>query len=333
MSQVDSIFISRKRRRDHKQWIKEWPKIKGAVKDMSSICAALKEVTEECEHNVISIAFLPTDDNLTQKSLNQLEPTFMYTQVLKDILLTMQYDEQHFEQFMDYCREVFVGKARELDNVNKLAQTYGDKTPIWWYTLDCFLYSMFNRALRLMEIDVIIRMGFFIKDLHRHIQDLYMNDIVYRFYGKKSIKLFVVYRGQGLSKIEFDKMMKTKGGLMSFNNFLSTSMERKISLKFACRAARNPDLVGILFVMSIDPRTLTAPFNSIKDFSFFKTEDEILFSMHTVFRIHDSVAMDQNQSLFQVDLNLINEEDNDLHGLTEYIRSGLIVITKQGGSN
>ena len=49
----------------------------------------------------------------------------------------------------------------------------------------------------------------------------------------KNSQSFTVYRGQGLSKTDFDQLIKTKGGLMSFNNFLSTSINRKISLEFA----------------------------------------------------------------------------------------------------
>jgi hypothetical protein len=65
---------------------------------------------------------------------------------------------------------------------------------------------MLNRALRLMNVDIIIKMGFFI-DHH-------------------SANSFTVYRGQDMSKVDFEQMVKTKGGLISFNNFLSTSKRR-----------------------------------------------------------------------------------------------------------
>ncbi|CAF4415464.1 unnamed protein product, partial [Adineta steineri] len=77
---------------------------------------------------------------------------------------------------------------------------------------------MLNQALRLMDVDMIIRMGFFITDLHRDIQRLHSE----QFDGEQSDKTFTVYRGQGLSKEDFTKMTKTEGGLLSFNNFLST---------------------------------------------------------------------------------------------------------------
>jgi hypothetical protein len=33
---------------------------------------------------------------------------------------------------------------------------------------------MLNRALRTMEVEVIIKMGFFVRDLHKHIAELHL---------------------------------------------------------------------------------------------------------------------------------------------------------------
>ena len=70
-----------------------------------------------------------------------------------------------------------------------------------------------------------------------------------------------------MPKTEFEQLTKTKGGLIAFNNFLSTSKARSVSLDFAHRALANPDLVGVLFIMTIDPSQSTTPFAAIKDVS------------------------------------------------------------------
>ena len=132
---------------------------------------------------------------------------------------------------------------------------------------------------------------------------------------------FTVYRGQGMSTEHFEQMKKTKGGLMAFNNFLSTSKDRTVSLGFARDALWNPDLVGILFVMIIDPSVSTTPFASINGVSYFEDkEDEVLFSMHTVFRIRDIKSIGENRCLYQVDLTLTSDNDKDLRVLTDRIR-------------
>ena len=143
-------------------------------------------------------------------------------------------------------------------------------------------------------------MGFFIGDLHRHIEQLHSE----QFNGHHFDEIFTVYRGQGISKSDFKELQKTVGGLMSFNNFLSTSKDRNVSLRFARQSVTNPDLVAILFVMTIDPYKSTTPFASINGVSYFQTEDEILFSMHSVFRIRDIKSQGENDRLFQVDLIL-----------------------------
>jgi tetratricopeptide (TPR) repeat protein len=317
MSQVDSIFIFCGNKKRHEQWTKEWSKIKGVFTEISPICEALKQAAQQCEQNAISISFMGTSADLSNKNLNQLDPTFMYTQILKEILLTIKFEQKHIQEFIDHCRAVFVENEHELKNVDKLQQKYRDKTPIWWYTYECFLYPMLNRALRLTDVDIIIKMGFFIGDLHRHIEQLHSE----QFNGHHTGDSFTVYRGQGMSKTDFKQMTKMKGGLLSFNNFLSTSKDHDVSFKFARLALPNSDMVGILFVMTIDPTVLTTPFASIVDVSFYKdAENEVLFSMNTVFRIGEIKSMDKNDRLFQVDLTLTSDNDKDLRLLTDRIR-------------
>ncbi|CAF1428100.1 unnamed protein product [Adineta steineri] len=311
MSQVDTIFIFCNNQEWHKQWAKEWPKIKGVFTDITSICEALKQAAHQCEQNAISISFVASN-----KKLDQLDPSFMYTQILKEILLTINFEDKHFKEFISYCHSVYDDDEHELKNVNKLQTTYKNNIPIWWYTWDAFLYRMLNQALRQMDVDIIIRMGFFISDLHRDIQRLHSE----QFDGHQSGTTFTVYRGQGLSKEDFTKMTKTKGGLLSFNNFLSTSKNRNVSLNFAQQGATNPDLVGILFIISINPTHATTPFASVSDVSYFHTEDEVLFSMHTIFRIGDIKPMDGNNHLYKVNLTLTNDNDQDLRTLTDSIQ-------------
>ncbi|CAF1497130.1 unnamed protein product [Adineta steineri] len=311
ISQVDTIFIFCNNQEWHKQWTREWPKIKGVFTDITSICEALKQTAHQCEQNAISISFVATN-----KTLDQLDPSFMYTQILKEILLTINFEDKHFKEFITYCREAFADNEYELHNIDKLERDYHDQRPIWWYTYQCFLYSMLNQALRLMDVDIIVRMGFFISDLHRDIQRLHSEQL----HGEQFDKTFTVYRGQCLSKEAFTEMTNTKGGLLSFNNFLSTSKDRDVSLLFAPQVATSSDLIGILFVISINPQDSTTPFASVSDISHFHTEEEVLFSMHTVFRIGDIELMEGTNHLYQVNLTLTNDNDQDLRTLSNQIR-------------
>ncbi|CAF0903752.1 unnamed protein product [Adineta steineri] len=291
MSQVDTIFIYCNGQEWHKQWVKEWPKIKGVFTDITSICEAIKQAAHQCEQNAISISFVASN-----KKLDQLDPTFIYTQILKEILLTINFDDEHRKEFINYCRDIYDDDENELQNINQLQTTYKNNIPIWWYTRNAFLYSMLNQALRLMDVDMIIRMGFFINDLHCDIQRLHSE----QFNDHQLGTTFTVYRGQGLSKEDFTEMTKAKGRLLSFNSFLSTNKNRDVSLNFARQAATDPDLVGILFVMSINSACSITPFACVSDISYFHTEDEVLFSMHTIFRIGDIKLLNGNNHLYKV---------------------------------
>jgi tetratricopeptide (TPR) repeat protein len=237
---------------------------------------------------------------------------------LKEILLTIQFEEKHFQEFIEYCCEQFADNNEQRIYVNnQFKKKYRNETAVWWYSSPSFLYPMVNTALRLMDVELIIKMGFFISDLHREIEQMHSK----QFNGYQSVTTFTVYRGQDMSTEHFEQMKKAKGGLLTFNNFLSTSKVRDVALRFARGALPNPDLVGILFVMTIDPSKSTTPFASINEVAYFKDkEDEILFSMNTVFRIRGIKSMSENHRLYQVDLTLISDNDDDLCRLTDRVR-------------
>jgi hypothetical protein len=103
ISQVDSIYILCGNREGHEQWVKEWSKIKGVFTDISQICEALKEAAQQCEHNAIGMSFMPPGSEASSTSLDQLDCSFMYTQIIREILLTIQFEEQHIQEYIDHC--------------------------------------------------------------------------------------------------------------------------------------------------------------------------------------------------------------------------------------
>jgi tetratricopeptide (TPR) repeat protein len=315
MPQVDSIFIFCSSKKYHEEWAKEWPKIKGVHTEITFICEALKKAAQQCEQDSMSISVMGTSGDVSKKNLDQLEPAFMYTQILKEILLTIQFKQTHFIEFIAYCREHLAENEEELKKVTKFEQEYRAETAIWWYSYDCFLYRMLNRAFWTMDADMIIKLGFFINDLHRQIEQLHRK----QFGGYGSTASFTVYRGHRMVKTVFEKM--SKGKLIAFNGFLSTSKKHNIAIRFAHDAPKKSEMVGLLFVMNIDPTQSTTPFASIANVSYFKDkEDEVLFSTQTVFRIGEITPIDGNDCRFQVELTLTSDNDQDLCKLTDYIR-------------
>ena len=331
--QVNSIYLLGYNHTEHEEWEKQRSKVQGVYIDISHICEALEKAVKHIDHNSVPISFIKPTDGDGPQDLDTLDQSFMYSQVLKNTLLSINFGQIHFDEFITYCREQLVENIIELKNVDKFQKEYHHYPSIWWYTSSYFFYSMLNRALRTMEIDIIIKMGFFIRHLHNHITALHSE----QYSGSDKSKIFIVYRGQGLSKEDFNKLQTMQGGLIAFNNFLSTSLDRRVSLTFAESITHNPDLIGILFEININLSISSSPFANISHVSHFREEEEILFSMHTVFRIGMTKQIDKNDRLWQVNLTLTADNDptlyavtkcieNEIYHSTGWIRLGLLML-------
>ncbi|CAF4212379.1 unnamed protein product, partial [Adineta steineri] len=260
----------------------------------------LKQAAHERAHNMISLGFISLNDTIIDRNLDHLDKSYMYTQILKEILLTVPFKSEHLKEFFTYChKKLLLNNNIELKNVDKIEQEYHDRKPIY----------IANNGSGLNY-----KIGF----LHKHIVQLHAEQ-----YGEQSNSdIFTVYRGQSLSETDFNQLISTQGGLLSFNNFLSTSKNRHVSLAFARRTINNSNKIGVLFIMKIDPMIRSTPFANIINSSAFKKEDEILFSMHSVFRIGEAKQIDGPDSrLWKVKLTLTCDTDPQLHRLTQHIRT------------
>ena len=223
---LDAIYILASSQQEDAHWSEKWVKVKGVHTDISLICQALQMAIQQYDHDSIPVSFVSIPGEVSNINLNQLEPSFMYTQLFKEILFEMENEENSIRVFTDYCRQFYQDNPRHLKVIDEFTVSYRPESAIWWYTRESFVYRMLNRALRTLEGDIIINMGFFIRDLHRQIQQLHSQQV--KNYDEKP---FIVYRGQGLTTEDFEKLKKNRNGLMSFNSFLSTTKERKISLR------------------------------------------------------------------------------------------------------
>jgi hypothetical protein len=166
LPQLHSVYIFCENNSIHEKWMKDWGKVKDVFTDIEHICGTLKNDTQQCDRNSVSIS-------VTSGDLNRLDPSFMYTQLLKQMFLEVEYHDDAKTDFTEFCREQYHNNPDELIIIDEFAQDYGAHTPIWWYTRECFTYKMLNRALRTQDIEIIIKMGFFLCDVHRHIEEVH----------------------------------------------------------------------------------------------------------------------------------------------------------------
>ncbi|CAF3239836.1 unnamed protein product, partial [Rotaria sp. Silwood2] len=184
LPQLDSIYVFCYNQFIDERWTETISKVKGVYTQMEPICESLQIDRENCDRAMISISF------------NGIDASFMYTQLFKEVLLEIDDDDtKSVKELVDYYR---LQGDIDGNHIDKFEQEYRHHTPIWWYTAPYFIYSTLNRGLRLMDVDIILKMVFFIRHLHRHIQNLH------REQQQSSTNTMVttpfqVFRGQGLS--------------------------------------------------------------------------------------------------------------------------------------
>ncbi|CAF1687064.1 unnamed protein product, partial [Adineta ricciae] len=128
-----------------------------------------------------------------------------------------------------------------------------------------------------------------------------------------------VYRGQLLSKQELDVLKTSKGQLISMNSFLSTTLDRQISLSFV--SSKHDVLCRVLFEISVDPQisSTAKPFASISSQSNFTDEQEVLFMVASIFQLTD---ISQENELTTIKMNLCNGNyDHDSQFLFQHMQT------------
>ncbi|CAF1163311.1 unnamed protein product [Adineta ricciae] len=81
-----------------------------------------------------------------------------------------------------------------------------------------------------MDGDIIIRVSFYINDVHRCIEKLHQE----HQNENTTAQVPAVCHDQGISKLDFDYLQQIRGGLLSFNSSLSiTKKLRQVSIAYA----------------------------------------------------------------------------------------------------
>jgi hypothetical protein len=216
-SQVDSVYIYCRLRSTNDQSIELWTKVKGLYTSTEAICEALKQDIRLCNRNLMSINVV---SQILTTHINELDPSLMYSQLLKEILLDIPHNDNEKKILVDFCSKQYAENSAQIKIFAEFEEKYDKPSPLWWYTRECFLYWMLNKALRTQDTETILKMGGFLRDLHYQIERLYLEI--------KPCDPITLFRGQGMLHTQFDKAKKNEGGLLSFNKFLSTSVDHQV---------------------------------------------------------------------------------------------------------
>ncbi|CAF5108532.1 unnamed protein product, partial [Rotaria magnacalcarata] len=100
-----------------------WSKVQGIFTDSATLCNSIKQLVHQFEEDSVDISFVSEND-ISDQDLDQLDQSFMYTQLIKEILLELEYDEQSFHNFLTYCRQKYSNNVEELKNIQYFERRY-----------------------------------------------------------------------------------------------------------------------------------------------------------------------------------------------------------------
>ncbi|UJR12205.1 hypothetical protein I4U23_016382 [Adineta vaga] len=287
---------------------KNFSKVCVVSNDADKIVDTLKREITIIEHNLEHISIL---DNSSKVDVNQLYPDFMYLQIFKELIVEIEYDADGKDELLEYCTEYCHNNSASLRVIDEFRRDYNKHSPIWWYSRDTFLYRLLNSSLRELKGIAIWKLRFFIKDLH---------EALVREQISCPVSVAKLYRGQIVSKVIFERIKRNIGGLISFDNFLSTTYSEHVARSFVQGIDENHiSLVGMVFEIDVDTSIKTfVPYASIKSLSSMSSEDEILFSVPSIFRIGGMERSDDG--IWNIQLKMTADDDQELRQLGNYVR-------------
>ena len=301
--QIDSIYIfSTKILSDDQSWIKDFRKIKDIFQNMKLMPNRFLEDTKEKEDQSIAISILSSSD-VNSSDVNRQDPSFMYFQLIKDILLNdclSESEELAKQEMINYCRKIYIDDPNAIVILDDFETSYIPELAIYWYTRESFLCQMLNKALWTPQPDVLYKLRYFLRHLYYqiHAQAKAQRD---------QLSEVTLYRGQSMSKAQVEKLKRNVGGFLSFNNFLSTTLQERIARNFLIGSE-----TGVLFETHIDPKIRKFPMVNIELISYLhsdQNEQEFLFAMGSLFRI---LRIEEHKNLYRVQLTLTDETDQQL---------------------
>lgn len=315
MRQISAIYLFCLNKERHENWAKDYSKIKGVFTCMKPVRQAVNEFVQKGDDPILSIGIISTNNDLLDKPLDQLDPFFVCGYILKEVLLSIDFTKDSMGKFMDYYQNTFVNYPVGLEDITVFQKEYKHHQAIDWYMSSQFFATMINRALCNLDIECIMKMGFFIRDLHKHIVRFYTAQFPKRLNSPR----VVMYHGQCLSKRDFHYLKNTQDGLISFLDFLLVYQNPDIASNVARKAIEDPDAIGVSFAITIDSQMSSTPFANIKEIASNSQGANILFSINSIFRIMNMRSIDANDRLWQVDLLTIDNADPRVHLVIKHI--------------
>ena len=182
---------------------------------------------------------------------------------------------------------------REIINFSR---EYSSADTIWWCTKTPYIYSLFNSAFRMRNVDAIFDLRFLIVDLHYHWTSLYRNQ------SQPGSVTQVAHRYLNPSNLfDVDTFIRNVGDIFSFQNLFSRTdlVNNRISNN------KNDMLVEIVNLDTTNEAVMPSTMASSSSIS--NDEHENLFFWNSSFRILSVNKLETSH--WSVQLQLVTKEE------------------------
>ncbi|CAF1009310.1 unnamed protein product [Adineta steineri] len=295
--QITAVFVFCGNRKYHIELISKYSKVVDVFTKQDMLLQSIRDTMQVVEKQLLAFSLFDQKQKST-KDLSKDSASFLWHQLLLHVLKKMPQDEQAKTDLVTICLDFYGTNKQQSKKIDKFRKHYRCEQAIEWYTDECFLYKLLNRAIRTEDIELLYSFRFFIIDLctalERESKKLKSSDIL------------TLYRGQQIPNDEFEKLRKSVGILISTNGFLSTSRNINVALTFARQFRKSCDMKTCIFEIQADPTLTSVIFADIDEYSKMKGEEEVLFGLNTTFRI-DSINMDKMLNMWKIKLSTTTE--------------------------
>ncbi|CAF2060352.1 unnamed protein product [Rotaria magnacalcarata] len=318
LAQISSIYVYCFDKEANLQWSQPYKKVKAVCTKLDELIDIIRVDQKNRGRNEEALAV-----NILDRSSTELNGDFLHSQLLIDVLIRMTPSQQDENELLALLKKEYKSNEDELKLVNEFYMAYESSKAISWYTRESFLYRVMNKALRVRNVELIFLFRTVIRDLYEQLL------------AHQCQKRVTAYRGQVLSIVEYKKLEKSCGSIISLNSFLSTSLNRKIAERFVrqnMHLCASGDHVVVIFEIEADPAVVRMqngnnrrPSAQIDELSYYEEESEVLFMLGSIFQLneiyHNQLSSSADGTMSTIRMTLCSDHDNDIKQLYDHMKN------------
>ncbi|CAF3309219.1 unnamed protein product [Rotaria socialis] len=299
LPQIDSVFIFGRKTDQYEQLLSKCSKITGIYAQIDDLWQSIKEQVNFVNRQIQAFSFFDRREKST-KDLSKESSEFLWFQLFHYAVTRMPRNQRAKEEMVHICKYYYRRNEKETQFIEEFEKEYQPKDAIFWYTKQCFVYKLINKALRTEDIGFLYVFRFYIGDLFESLRQEHEKIL------SSEENILHVYRGMKLDKVEFERLKENQGKLISTNGYLSTSRKKPVAINFATEPTNRLNIVCVLFHIQCDVKEIdkSIVFADIAEYSEFPKEAEVLFDLNACFLIE---SITEHDSLQIIKMKLSNE--------------------------